>query len=495
VEVLGIVPIESLSPNDGQQDNENNKLDMGARTLLLVQEMYCLWSANKDNDELLSINHMSMIHEIIHRVDIGLYNNIIKVTEIISNVNFLTDKLLQGNENNENSADVESKEISTLNEFKIDKGLDKNDETGNNILEILLEKAQNVVTLLNKEEAGILYLFPFPIFSQLYGTATGLGPGVGVGLSKAHDGANDDDKDSYLSSIISLLFIMSMTKDVLENQSISLSKCTPGPGSVSGYPSGPSRSISNNSSIATSLILRAVCCGSERSKIAVLSCILDIAHILRPNNILFTTTLDEYGDANCCDLVSSYFCDDRFTMPYWLDGEGDGGMDNGGEETHRPTVVLADEIFHMIITALATPAFVQGLFLFCILPSDNEDQDKKNEQVDRSEEKGDKAKGKKGVNKDMKRENCTRVKNLSIALLEPLLGFIVHDWDMKKIIRSDSVSTTIDNDNEMDLSMSSWSHILPFIKLLEWNQYSNLHNSKPLPTMITSFVQVSIIKF
>lgn len=458
--------------------------------------MYCLWSANKDNNELLSISHMIMIHDIIHRVDIRLYNDIIKVTEIISNVNYLTDKLLQGNENNENSDDLESKDISTLKKFEIDKEMDKNDEIGNDILEILLEKAQNVGSLLNKEEAGILYLFPFPIFSQLYGTATEVGTGIRAWLSKAHGGANDDDKDSYLSSIISLLFIMSMTKDVLRNQSIPLSNSSPGPGSVSGYPSGPPRPISNNASIATSLILRAVCCGSERSKIAVLSCILNIAHIVRPSNILFTTTLDEYGDANCCDLVSSFFCDDKFTMPYWLDGERGGGINNGGGGTHRPTVVLADEIFYMIITALATPAFVQGLFLFCIFLSNNGDQDKEqNEQVSRSEENGDKAEGKKGVNKDMKRENCTRVKNLSIALLDPLLGFIVHEWDMKKIVRSDSVSTTIDNDNEMNLSMSSWSHILPFIKLLEWNQCFNLYNSKPLPSMITSFVQVFMIIF
>jgi hypothetical protein len=477
VEILGIVPIQSLASKDRLQQNNDaneNKLDLGARTLLLVQEMYCLQPTDKDN-KLLSCNHINMVHDIIHRVDEVLYSNILKVTEIISNVNYLTDKLLQGYENS--STDKERKDISILIKDHKDKEMDKKDGEGNDVLELLLEKAQNVVTLLNKEEApGILYLFPFPIFSQLYGTSAGAGVGMETGDSNTHD----NEKDSYMSSIISLLFIMSMTKDVIRNRSIS------GHGSVSGYSSG--LPVSNNSSIATSLILRVLCCGSSRGKIAVLSSILNIAHIVRPNNILFSTTLDEYGDANCCDLVSSYFCDDRFTIPYWLDREHDGGVDNVG----AGPIVSASEIFHMIITALATPAFVQRLFMFCILRSnDGNLEHTRNEQAGRSEEKGDNFGAKMGVNKDIKRENCARVKNLSMALLEPLLGFVMHEWDMKKIIRSNSVSTTIDNDNELNLSMSSWSHVLPLLKLIEWNQYTNPHE-RPLPSTITSFMQVSM---
>lgn len=489
------MPIEFLAPIDLRGQNKhityNNKLDLGARTLALVQEMYCLWSTNKD-DKILSNDNLKMIQNIIQKVDINLYDNISKVSEIISNVTFLTNTLLQENEYNETTEKIGMNHNFVRKKDTKDFESYENNVKEKRVLENLLEKAENIITLLNKEESGILHLFPFPIFTQLYGV--GMGTGVGSGVNEISGGANDNDKDSYLSSIISLLFIMTMTKDVIKNQSAPVSsRFVSGPPGSSVSGSSPA---SNDSSMATSLFLRALCCGSELSKIAILSCILDIAHRVRPNNNLFTSTLDEYGDNNCCDLISSYFCDERFTVPYWLCGYSSGidgdGVEEGGDEDR---VVLAGELFHMIVTALATPAFVQGLFLFCILPY-NDDREKydKGEREAREVREG-RCTGEKGghdwgVNKQ-KMKDSIRVKNLSIALLEPLLGSVLSGWDMKKNFLSNSVNFDVNNVKNIDFDMNDWTHLFPLLKLLEWSSlYADDRESKPLPLTITSFIQV-----
>ena len=503
VQILAIVPPDYVVFTDtkellkyhanGTSDTTNSmagcELVLGERTVHLLHDIYCLWSAeghinliNNDNNDNNDNNNnsnqqqqqqycgkhshlsdidMNMIRNLLQKADLKLFLQTEKAISMIRDVNVITF--------------ATSRRFDKSIKYEPD-GTDGGKGSGRGSegrCKILLSKACNIELMLLKKNEKILNLFSD--FSPSTFTSTSISTSICariLGTEKSFD----------LPTSIAMLFIISIASDLVDKQSNNI--------------------LSENTADATAILLRIFSSGSVQTRLSIVCLLLELGRKARPKCHAFSDSLSKYGDSKIRTLLHPHFMEDNFLLHDYVNEDT-----SRGDMPSRKSVSTAD-LFQNVLHTVATPTFVRTLLIFAVLnadasPKGEEHQyeheqeqvrghEKEQEQENRHEHEQQHDQVERfykreqitsGVNKMNKHDNSCqgddtkRLMNLSTVLLDCALDHVVTMCEEER-------DSAVRNDSSY---ADTWKNLLPYLKIVEW---SSLPSATGRPSNIAMLVQL-----
>ena len=487
VQILAVVPLDYVASTDTKEflkckanvttdiDTSNNltgcELVLGERTVHLLHEIYCLWSAegpknviinnnsidsNDDNNNNNNGNHqhqrqqqqqqschlsdcdMKMIRNLLHKADLKLFLQTEKAIAMIQDVHDIA--------------------IATARRSNKSDGGKGSVRGSGGWFKILLSKASNIESMLLRKNVKILNLFSD--FSTTTSPSTSNSNSTSTSARILSTEISCD-----LPSSSAILFIMGIASDLTDKQSKNIP--------------------SENTADATAILLRTFSSASVQTRLSIVCVLLELGKKARSKCHAFSDSLSKYGDSKIRTLLSLHFKDDNFLLPDYV-----GEEDSMGCMLVSQSVTTAD-LFLNVLYTMATPAFVRTLLIFAVLNADaspkgqNHDYEHENERIlDEEREifyrKEHIAFDRNKMNKhdnSCQEDDTKRLMHLSVVLLDCAIGHVVSMCEKER--------DTADRNNSP--YADTWRNLLPYFKIVEW---SNLPGATGRPSNIAMLVQL-----